>query len=413
MPAMKRPAAASAPPAKVAKVVEPAKKAVKAKTPDPVVIDPFTAKCDIVIAALKASEKSSATEMLITMLPLAAQPPPRHKFQENALDFVDQMLRQEMDAMKSEVAELHASVAGVDDERTRRVAAVPAAVADVPVKSGVYAEAQIFLATQNSVLKDAKTAAAAARAAQKVGDAELDGAAERELTITSAVERKAALETAQPAEESSIKARAEKLCKDCQLVIEDAGLLKAVSMSLSKLPDARASFDKMVLAQFSEEMAKHLAAAQKLIAEGEPSRAARAADVQKCDAAQKTANDAQMSAFMAESDAEVAKGEAEVAVKTATEALAGLAKEVENAAVEVLAATKRLAEFETGPMATFAALRDPSTAVETEVEPAAKGEEKAVGDGAAVTEDVAMPAATPAAEPEAAADVAPVVPAAA
>lgn len=398
MPAMKRPAAASnAHPAKPSKVAKESPKAA----PVPIQpVDPFAEKCKVVVAALRASAKGNETEMLISMLPLAAQPPPRHRFQESALDFVDQVLQHELEATKSEVVKLQACVAGVDDERARRVAVVAAAVADVEVKTCVHAEAKTFLANQCSLLKEAKTAAAAARAAQKKGDAELDAATERELVITRAIEQKAALETADVAEESNLKPRAEKLSKACQTIIDDAGLLKAVAMSLGKLPDSRAAFDKMVLAQFSEEMTKHLAATQKVIAEGNPGKAARAAEVHTCDAVQTTANESQMTAVMAESDAGVAKSEAEASVKAAKDAEAGLSKETEVAAADLLSATQRLAEFESGPLATFAALRVPP--VELEVAPAAADAEKALGDGeandkpmpdAGVTVDVAPAAA--------------------
>jgi len=403
MPAMKRPAAANAQPAKVAKVVKESPKVAAVRTQQ---VDPFAEKCKVVVAALRAATKGNETEMLISMLPLAAQPPPRHRFQESALDFVDQVLSHEHEEMKSKVVKSQASVAGIDDERARRVAAVAAAVADVEVKTSAHAEAKTFLANQCSVLKEAKTAAAAARAAQKTGDAELDTATERELVITTAIEQKAALEAsdvADESEESNFKLRAEKLSKLCQPIIDDAGLLKAVAMSLGKLPQARAAFDKMVLTQFSEDLTKHLAATQKIITEGDAGKAARAAEVHKCDAAQASANDAQMTAMMAESDAEVAKAEAEASVTAAKEAEAGLEKEVEAAAADVLSTTQRIAEFEAGPMATFAALRVPP--VEPEVAPAAAAaadEEKAVGDGeasdkpmpdAGVTVDIAPAAA--------------------
>jgi len=378
MPAMKRPAAATAQHAKLAKlakVVKESPTAPKVSSPVAPVVTPFTRNCEIVAEALRASEMGS-TEMLINMLPFAAQPPPRHQFQEHALDFVGHELERELQLLKNKVVELQTKVAGVDKERSHRSAAIEAAVADVEAKTGVHVEAKIFLATQRSVLAEAKAAAGVARAAQKEGDAELDAAAQRESMITSAMEEKNALESAS-AEESNIEPRAEKLCKDCHLLIQDAGLLKAAAMSLGKVPDVRGVFDKMVLLQFSEEMAKHLVTAQQILAEGKPGMMARAAKVQECEAVELAANDAVMSAVVMESNVDVAKQEAEAVVKTARAHAADLTTETEAAAVALLCAEKRLAEFESGPVVAFAELRE--TDVKADVDAKAEGDVRADG----------------------------------
>jgi len=372
MPAMKRPAAASPP-------VAPAKKAAKSAKASPAkaapvkpapVVDPFVEKCDIVIEALRG-EVGNATEMLVSMLPFAAQRPPRHKFQEGTMDLVNKELGLQLKTLQKDVAQLQATVSGADSEQSRRSAVVVTAQADVEAKTSAHTAAKAGEASAQQEAKAAREAANIARAQQKEGDAELNSAEERQGVLTASIEEKSALESAEASAED-LKPRAAQLCKNLGSIIQDAGLLNAALKSLSKASADRAVFDKMVTTQLSEEIAKSLAAVQRVIAEGGPGKAARGANVQRCDSTWKALNEKQMTAEMAESSADVAKQGAHDTLKDANDAVAGFSAEMAAAVADVHDASQRLAEFQGGALQAFADLRDPAAAEAREAAAAAQ-----------------------------------------
>lgn len=352
---MKRPAAASpevAPAKKASKPTQPAKQAPA--------VDPFVEKCDIVAAALRAGG-GKATEMLVTMLPFAAQRPPRHKFQEGTLGLVKQELECQLETMRGNLATLQATVSGVDAERELRSAAITAAVADVDVKTAAHTAAKAAASSALSETKAARQATAAARAEQKEGDAELATAEENHRVFSTSTEEKIALENME-GPPNDLKPRAEQLYKNLTKVIKDVGLLNAVLKTLSKGAADRAVFDKMVLTQLTEEMAKGLEAAHKSMVEGAPGKEARQAKVQGCETTLSALLDGQLAAEMAESDANVAKQVAHDVLKAAQTSLGNLSTEVDSAALEVHSAELRLAEFQSSALQAFADLVDPEAA---------------------------------------------------
>jgi len=390
---MKRPAAA--------KVIEPATKAAKKAEPK----NPI----DIVIEALRNNDVKSPANMLISMLPFAAEPPPRHHFQDGTLDLIQKELQAQEAAMKSCIAQLHATVAGVDVERDRRSAAVAAASADVEAKTELHSSAKAALGGVQQETPAVRKAAAAARAAQKEGDAELDKAGEKQRILTAALEEKTSLEGAEGSA-SELGPRAEQLRANLALVILDTGLLNASHKAFSKPEAERAVFDKMVTTQLSEEIDKSLKAAQQVIAEGMPGKITRAQTVQECESALQAAVERQCNAEMAESNANAGKQEAASTLKAAKDSLALHPSEVEAAAAEVSQAEMRLAEFQAGALQAFADLRDPEA--KEAAEKAAKAAARAALDAeldaqvAALNAKAEADAAAKAAEEAAAAEAA-------
>lgn len=352
---MKRPAAASpevAPAKKASKPSQPAKQAPA--------VDPFVEKCDIVAAALRAGG-GKATEMLVTMLPFAAQRPPRHKFQEGTLGLVKRELESQLETMRGSLATLHRTVSGADAEREQRFAAITAAVADVEAKTAAHTAAKAAASSALSETKAARQATATARAEQKEGDAELATAEENHRVFSTSTEEKIAMENSEgPAEE--LKPRAEQLYKNLTKVIKDVGLLNAALKTLSKGAADRAVFDKMVLTQLTEEMAKGLEAAHKCMVEGAPGKEARQAKVQGCETTLSALLDGQLAAEMAESDANMAKQVAHDVLKAAQTSLGSLSTEVDSAALEIQSAELQLAEFQSSALQVFADLVDPEAA---------------------------------------------------
>jgi len=375
---MKRPAAASP-------EVAPATKASKpTHAKQAPAVDPFVEKCDIVSAALRAGG-GKATEMLITMLPFATQRPPRHKFQEGTLGLVKQELECQLETMRGSLATLQATVSGADAERERRSAAITVAVADVDVKTAEHTAAKAAASSALSETKTAKQALAAARAEQKEGDAELATAEENHRVLSTSTEEKIALENMEgPA--NDLKPRAEQLYRNLTKVIKDVGLLNAALKTLSKSAADRAVFDKMVLTQLTEEMAKGLEAAHKSMEEGAPGKDARQAKVQGCETTLTASLDAQLAAEVAESDANVAKQVAHDVLKAAQTSLGKLSTEVDSAALEIHSAELRLAEFQSSALQAFADLVDPEAA---EARAAAAAAEAAARAAAAAAEAAA------------------------
>lgn len=357
MPAMKRPSAAPvAPPKKSPKVAKPTQTAPA--------IDPFVEKCDIVADALR-TQGGKPTEMLISMLPFAAAAPPRHKFQEATLDLVQRELEAQVTAIKGSITTSQAMVSGADRERDRRSAAVVAATSAVEAKTTAHLAAKAAEASAKNEVKAAREAAAAARAEQKEGDLELNAAEEKLLFITTSIEGKVGLENAEGSAEE-LKPRAAQLSTNLTKVLDDVGLRNAVVKALSKAVADRAMFDNMVIKQLSEELNKSLAAVQKVIADGGPGKAARAAKVNGCDATLSALLDKQVAAEMAESNLAAEVVEAQSALHSAKDAVNTLSSEVEAAAAEINSAELRLSEFQRDVLQTWTDLRDPIAAAARE-----------------------------------------------
>merc|ERR1719453_2518171 len=122
--------------------------------------------------------------MLISMLPFAAQRPPRHHFQDQVLDLVDKELQAKLAAIKSGISRSQATVSGAGAERSRRTEAVTAAAKNVEARSDAHSAALAAEGVAKEELKAAKQALADALDAQKVGAVDLEKAGEKQHILT-------------------------------------------------------------------------------------------------------------------------------------------------------------------------------------------------------------------------------------
>lgn len=273
------------------------------------------------------------------------------KLFSNALFLVEAGIQKRLD-------DAEAKVKGGDDERIAREAAVEAAQSQVQEQQSVVNAKQDHLAEAAAALKSKAVELVAAQSAQRAGDSELDSAESSLETLHGAkatVDKlKAGFEDANSAK-VAISAVVDLLSR-YQL---DRSMLTALPTVLSKAPDARGTFDAMVVSQLDAELDKHTARLQDVIKNGEVDKAKRAEAVAAAQAAQSAASDAHAAAQAAlcAVQAELAKREA--ALRAAQTASKELGPELLRQAGAVDSAKLRLASFREGPLAAFAEITAP------------------------------------------------------
>jgi len=136
----------------------------------------------------------------------------------------------------------------------------------------------------------------------------------------------------------------------------DAEIMESANSTLALAPDARGTFDGMIVAEVEKLLVGQLAELEAAIADAAPAKEARAAAVEAAMVARTAANDQNTANSMALDAAHKAQTEAEAALKAAAAAVKGFSSEAHAATKECKHAQDKLATFQAGALAAFVEL---------------------------------------------------------
>jgi len=136
----------------------------------------------------------------------------------------------------------------------------------------------------------------------------------------------------------------------------DAQMMSSAHSTLSTAPDARGTFDSMVIAELEKLLVGQLAKLEAAIADAAPAKEARAAQVEAAMVARTAANDQNTTNSISVDASHKAQAEAEAALKAAAATVKGFSSEATAVAKECKAAQDKLATFQAGALAAFVEL---------------------------------------------------------
>lgn len=293
----------------------------------------------------------------------------RHEFQERVVKMIDDVLTSQKVSIEAKIAGAEAKVAEADGEKTKREGDVQASTEAVAQKNEALTAATEAAADADAKLKEAHKNSAAAKSKQEAGDALLLAAAGSKEKIESVLRtsfeplKTGALE---PATIKEAVATIAKVGKECHF---DASLLTSLPSALGKVPEARGSFDTVVLGQVEEQLQKQIELLTEQLASGEQGRQERAAEVAQADASLETAKATDESAKAGLKEAKTALKDAEEALKIANKSLKQFGPEMKQVKAELEQLKEQLKELENGALADFKELAErsihpPAVAVE-------------------------------------------------
>lgn len=381
--AVKRPAATTA------AVEGPRKKRGQAPTPEQAEV---AERLALIEEALRAADRcpQDARNMLASALRSALGIPKadRHPYQEKIVEFIGEVLSEQDKSIQEAITAAQGKVDGADAEKAARADVQAQAEAVLEERKATANEKQAAFDAASKAFSEAGSAMKAAEAAQRSGNHELDVAASKKEAL-----EKVRQEAYVPLKEASITGAE---AKKKLTVLSHAGkkygfepsLLTALVGALTKAPADRGEFDTVVLAQIDEEFATRISAIDKQQEEGQGGRAERAATVEAAKAVYEGGKAAQEDSALALEAAKDAQDKSEAAVASAREAVAAFIPECKRNISELEDAKASLRAFLEGPLAAFAALREPPQAPAPMDEGAAEAgapaatPEKAAGDSA-------------------------------
>lgn len=342
---MKRPAAA----ASVA-----GSRSIRRRTPDVV-----GTQCDSVVEALQRAPGLAAElrSMLVSLVPasLRVYRDERHDFQHRAVQMVEEALHGIEAHLKSDVEEARVPVEKASQDKSERAAALQAAEASLVKLSARVVDARAAVDSSAAAVKAAKTALAAASSAQEEGDA----------VLIQALDKKARLDDVY--QQTFSRLRQEGLAKkaDISLLTKvgrefnfDTSLLASMGPALEKESALRGTFDVVILDKLGAEFDKATQGLTKFLEEGGPGKAERATAVASAEEALATAIAAHEGSKASLAEASAQEKDGKTTRKAAESAVARFMTDVKKTMDAFDGAQCRLADFESGPRAAFAVLKE-------------------------------------------------------
>lgn len=362
--AMKRPAAAAA--------SAPAKRRSVGK------VDPIQAKCDSVASALLEAEglPEHVREMLAGSLSscLSLVKADRHNFQHRVVAMVGEALSEIGTSINKSIAEAETEVASADTNKGALEAATQADDKALEDKKAIVSSKKEAFEASTAAKKSAAAALKDAEKEEKLGNKELDDAAgkKEELDTFRSVTYKELTESV------ASKAGTKALATLGKNFTYDGELIKALTSAFAKAPDARGTFDKLVVTQFEEQMDKTLAGLNVTLAQGEPGKQERAAKVASAKSSWEVSEVADQACSQALADARNAETEAQTELDSANKALAAFTPGLEKTKARCDGLKAGLAEFSENALANFKELESrtipPPEEEQQAVEAPAEGE---------------------------------------
>eukprot|EP00933_Yihiella_yeosuensis_P049890 TRINITY_DN473_c0_g1_i1.p1 TRINITY_DN473_c0_g1~~TRINITY_DN473_c0_g1_i1.p1 ORF type:complete len:374 (+),score=161.99 TRINITY_DN473_c0_g1_i1:77-1198(+) len=318
------------------------------------------AKCKVIAGALKHAEKKGVQPSLIELLSeavthcLPVYKADRHEFQHSIVDMVAKILTTSKEVLEADVAAAQDLLNNGDAERTRREEASKSAESALTETKETHQKKQEAKTEKQEALKVSVEALKSAQAAQKTGDAKAQGYEAEKTALESAVSTLLAPMKEAAGSKKCIHA----LAKAATSANLESSLIEAIELALSKKPDARGSFDAVIIEQLDLQISQKLATLNGHLAEEAPAREQRAAAVkaaQEAHDAAKAASEASLAELKAAKEAEAA---AKTALTTATEAVKGFSEELLSTTGKLDRSKNKLEGFVNGPLADFNLLVD-------------------------------------------------------
>jgi len=368
--ATKRPAAAT--------TAAPAKRRSVGK------VDPIRAKCDSVASALLEAEglPEPVREMLAHMLPscLSVYKADRHNFQHGVVAMVAEALSDIGTKINQSIAEAEAEIASADSRKVALEAASQSCEKTLEDKKTLVSSKKEAYDASTAARKAAAAALKEAEKDEKIGNKELDeaiGKKEELNTFRSTIYK-------EMTESIATKANTQALAKFGKTFSYEVELIKALTGAFAKAPDSRGTFDKMVTAQFSEQMDKTEAGLASVLSQGEPGKQERASKVASAKSSLEASTAAEEACSQALAEARTLETEAQQALDSAKKELSSFWPSLEKTIARCEGLKAGLSEFSENAMANFKELEahevpppEEEPAVEAHVEgepsPAAEG----------------------------------------
>jgi len=318
--------------------------------------DPVAPKCKDVSAAIsKADLPSSCKEMLTEIVhsSLAVFAADRHAYQTQAVKMLEETLEGVHAQMRNAVSEAQAKVDNADREKASRAAVLESAEKNLTDLEQSAAAAKDAVESSKAAGASAKANSANAQAAVEGKDAEV--AATREL--------KAKLESAlkDAWEPSKISKASAKCLHALEKVLTDvgveAGLVDSLPDTLKKDPEARGTFDGLVVKHVEDQTAQYIAKTDRGLKDAEQSKVDLADAKAAAEAALAGADEKSKAASTASQAAEVALKEGKAALKQAQAAVVNFEREMSTAGDDLEEAKAAQSSFADGTLQSFAALK--------------------------------------------------------
>jgi hypothetical protein len=329
--------------------------------------NPNKAKLHSVTAALKKTDTlpDSVIDMLAGMADhcLLEDKESRHEYQRSVIDMVSEALLGIQAALSEEVKKADAIVTGADSLKHQRDAALETAKAAVVAMEADLVDKKAKLVSDKEAMVAAVASLKEAETAQTQGDLELMEASGKKEKLEAAL-----AEALNPLKEGGGD---KKLLKDLEKLSKpydiDASLMEALQRSLKKTAASRSHFDGVAVHEFEVACQKILADLAAVLQNGEPGKLERETKVQGAKAVQEAACAKHAASTTAVSEADAALKQSKADAKDADKGVHNFLSEMKEAGNDLDKKNTALQDFQEGPLANFAYLKDPPVPVEEPV----------------------------------------------
>jgi len=253
--------------------------------------------------------------MLVEVLPHSLGQPKdkRHRFQEQAVQAVDNVMKDIETRLKQNIDEARTKLL----EARRQAAPSEAALADAEVKlrddSARFAEETKTLAASAQEFRAARTSVQEAKTFQEVGDTDFKVAAKKKDKLQVIIDELIMPLKLGEVPQDEVDKSCKSLLSSLKILEFDEAMLMVLGSALAKAPEARGDFDHLAVEQLDKYMAKHITPLTETLQAGEAGREQRSNGVKLAQEAlnqslqaQKLRADAFESAWKAKKDDEVA-----------------------------------------------------------------------------------------------------------
>jgi len=336
-------------------------------------VDPSVAKKQLILNVLQESDlPGGVKDMFRVMLPFAFQTP-RHQYQDDLLGMVSSQLKASEADLVAVCDEAQQKVSAAADERVGLEAEIVASTAglesashDLSLAFDTKQQTEVSLNEASSLFSDLERAhnevvARVGAAAGTKMELEIAISSKMELDLPEAGERQTKL--------AAFKTKIESL-------VQDSNLSNAVLMSLAKEPEARGTFDAMVVQQLDAELTKLLEKVTNDIATGDEDQVKSQEAFTAGELAFEKSRTVQQDAATAHKEALAFKKSADATLSSASKKLREFEKEVKQWTADFASATDSLQAFQTGPLVALEELSAEPVEEVPEVEAEAEASEE-------------------------------------
>jgi hypothetical protein len=316
-----------------------------------------TGKCAVISRALLSAETlpSVVGSMLAGKLDgtFGTYKEERHPYQVAISKMVGEALASEEKALAKAIADANAKKAGLETEHAAALGASNEAKAAASAAAAVADEKKAALAASKEALTSAKTALETAKESLEKAEEGVASPTGKKAKAESLVK-----DVLTPLKEGTVeKAVLKKAVSDAKYIAKEGALDDQFTGFLAKAladPSGWRTFEKLVVKEFEEELAKIIAKLDAELAAAEPVKVTATAAVGDAGAAVTAADEAVKAAAQASVDAGKASSEAAAAAKAAALTCKPETALIDKAAKACAAAEDTLAAFKSGPLAAYA-----------------------------------------------------------